>query len=200
MAHLCYAGGVVVCCYCHRCRIRRVLFRQFYELQRKGILILLIYFCVTLALGLLVFWEFRIDGRILKNPEKFHPLLIRFKHWVYNAPRLIVWAIPGIHFFLTRTFWPAWGVLALTATANFFLFRFWHDWLYQWLILTRYKKGTYNGFLNSFVVAFHCDSETPLKEENSFWDKHLQDTSANRLMCFQIYVLLSLFQIIAKLY
>lgn len=163
-------------------------------------MILLLFVYVTISLGFLVFYEFQLDAKMLKQPEKFHPLFIKFKHWVYNAPRLVCWAIPFIAFFIDYKFWPAVGISVLTAVANFFLFRFWHDWLYQWLILTHYKKGTYNGFLNSFVVAFEQDSETPVNEENSFWDKHLRDTSANRLLCFQIFTVITLIQIIFKLY
>jgi len=163
-------------------------------------MILLLFVWVTISLGLLVFYEFQLDAKILKHPENYHPLFVKYKHWAYNAPRLICWAVTCLVFFVQYKFWPAVGISVLTAVANFFLFRFWHDWLYQWLIITRYKKAIYYGLLNSFVVAFHRDSETPVKEENSFWDKHLRDTSANRLFCFQIFTILTIIQIIFKLY
>lgn len=159
---------------------------------------LLLFSGVTILLGLLVFVEFSIDAKILRHPKKYNPLLVKFKHWFYNAPRLLTWFLLSVPFYNRFPFWAATGVIVITVTANAFLFRFWHDWLYQWLIMVKYWYGKFNFYY--FIKAFDKDSDTPIKEENSFWDKVLPDTSANRVFCFQIFTVLTIIQIIFKLY
>lgn len=153
-------------------------------------MILLLSILLTISLGFTAEIEIGIDRMILVNPDQFHPLFIRLKHSIYNAPRVVIWLAASPYFFTNYPFWPAVLLSANSFTLNAFLFRSWHDSLYQYYILLFYKKG----------IGFTADSSTPVKKENSFWDKILIDTWRNRKRCFYLFCVLSIIQTIYQFY
>lgn len=162
-------------------------------------MILIHLYISAILLGFLVKVEFQIDQLILKHPYRFGKTFIRFKHWIYNFSRLWTWGVICIQY-LKYDLPKAALLIVISVTGISFFFRFWHDWLYQREIVINFEKDSYKGFWDSFIISFHRDSKTPIEKENSFWDKHLPDTSDNRLLCFQIFVLITIIQLIFKLY
>lgn len=153
-------------------------------------MILLVLIFITISLGFTAEIEIDIDGQIINHPNRFWPAFIQYKHWFYNTPRIIIWLCCGPYFFEHYKFWPAVLLSINTFTLSAFLFRAWHDSLYQYYILLNYKRG----------IGFTANSATPIEKENSFWDKIITDTWRNRQRCFYIFCALTLIQTILQNY
>jgi len=143
-------------------------------------IIIILSTIITILMGFSVYIERPIDLKIIRGKHNYSNLFIKRKHWFYNAPRIIIWTLCCMMFIYTRDLIYIVELSILDAVANFFLFRFWHDSLYQMIVSKELKKGR----------GFRADSQTPKHLEDSFWDTILPDTWENRKYCLYVAITL----------
>lgn len=131
---------------------------------------------ITLLMCFSAYIERPIDLKIIRGKHTYSTFFVKRKHWFYNAPRIVVWALCCLMFIYTKDLIYIIELSILDAVANFFLFRFLHDSIYQLIISKELKIGR----------GFKADSQTPKHLEDSFWDTVLPDTWQNRKYCLYI--------------
>ncbi len=153
---------------------------------------LLLSTIITLLMGFSAYIERPIDLKIIRGKHTYSNFFVKRKHWFYNAPRIIIWGLCCLMFIFTHDLIYIIELSILDAVGNFFLFRFFHDSIYQLIVSKALKIGR----------GFRADSQTPKHLEDSFWDTVLPDTWQNRKNCLYVAIALkiivSLFLILIK--
>ena len=129
-----------------------------------------------------------IDRRIAIGRHNYTLTFIKYKHWVYNAPRIAIWLTMCIPFFKHYDTKEAVLFSVLHFTSQAFLFRYFHDSFYQ-LVVSK-ELGIGKGWKQDKIETVY--------EGRSFTDTIFRDTYKNRKICLLIWALLTLIEVCLK--
>lgn len=127
-----------------------------------------------------------IDRRIALGRHNYTHTFIKYKHLVYNTPRVLIWLTCCIPFFYLLDTKKAILISVVHFTSQAFLFRYFHDCRYQQVVCRELGVGK----------GWKQDKTETVYEGRSFTDSLFADTYDHRVLCLGISAVLIMIELI----